>query len=77
MKSIEPTQKHNESPADFIRRMGWEAGTVIIGTNTREHTVAVEISAIGINAVLGRPYCQGEPILEGTWTFKYRNWVKQ
>lgn len=78
-----PTQQHNESPATFIRRMGWEVGTLIIGTETytdgSEHTDIVELTAIGVHAVLARSISfdgkERGHTQEGSWAFANRDWT--
>lgn len=76
-----PTQKHNESPADFVRRQGWKVGTIITGTevyvNGRTHVAAIEITAIGIGLVAAQTvHPTGERYGECPWTLRYRNWVE-
>lgn len=59
--------------------MGWEVGTLIIGSETYECIDVVEITAVGVHAVLGRTVIRNGQELDhtygGSWVFTRRDWT--
>ena len=63
-------QKQGESPADFIRRMGWKVGATLRGSKTSfELGFTIVLTAIGRNCVLGL-----DEEHEGNMDFGCRQW---
>ena len=60
-------QRENETPADFLRRMGWGVGTRLTGDDGE----TIEITAIGRRLVLA--VCDNHNS-EGVWCFDCREW---
>lgn len=80
------TQNYNETVADFCRRMGWTAGTWIIGTETvgnYSRTDVIEITYVGRVRIMIEDRLIGngtaglipaEPRESGVWDFSHRDW---
>lgn len=66
----EQWQGLNEDPADYVRRRGWEVGTVIEG-DEGHGAMRIRITAVGQKSVLAMHDRTGR---ENSWTFAHRDW---
>lgn len=67
-----PTQKHNQTPAEFCREMGWGVGQRLVGDEGYGPTT-IEITAIGEDKLLAKAI-HPKPRSENNWTLCCRDW---
>ena len=66
-----PAMRPGETSADYCRRMGWQPGTRLTGTDPlRRRTDTVTLTAIGRSVILA----EGPNGTEEIWPLEYRHW---
>lgn len=72
------TQRPGESPADACRRLGWTAGTRLVGDEGYGPTV-IEITAIGERQILAKRISHNGKVpdwtRENSWVLDCRVWL--